>query len=201
MRFFLLVQESISVFRISSSLRNTAFLIILQLHPCKQGDRCCCDHQQWENSFYMARQTQSCACVTPTAAHVAGDSRHYQGEQARAGKKSGRREILPAALKQSSLQAALCWARVRKQGVMIRVNPCSNFCFLSPQLSREAGWKTRLSCSWEQTRNTSGELSHSMEWQQELFLFQNNHVCNTDCYKQHPLPFSWSKKLLCRQGG
>lgn len=38
--------QEISVFRISSSLRNPAFLIILQLHPCKQGDRCCSDHQQ-----------------------------------------------------------------------------------------------------------------------------------------------------------
>lgn len=43
------------------------------------------------------------------------------------------------------------------------------------------------------TRNTSGGLSHSTEWQRELLPFQNNHtghVYNTDCYKQHPLPFS-----------
>lgn len=152
--------------------------------------------------------TKLCLCHLHSCTRSRGfPALPYQRGQARARMKSGRSVVLPAVLKQSSLQAALCWARVRKQGVTIVVNPCSNFYFLSSQVSREAGWEARLSQSWEQTRNTSGELSHSSdysEWQQELLIFQNNHtghVYNTDCYKQHPLPFSWSKKSLCRQGG
>lgn len=133
-----------------------------------------------------------------TAAHIPGDSQHYP---AREGREEEKQECnFSSSAKAEQLCVELGWGSKESwpQWILVPISLSSLLIWAG-----KLGERQDCPIPGNKTRNTSGELSHSTEWQRELLPFQNNHtghVCNTDCYKQHPLPFSWSQKLLCTEG-
>lgn len=190
MRFFLLIQEGISVVILCVSHRNLAFLIIfilvnnqtdvaLIIDNGKTASKCHIEHKAVLVSPPQLRMWQGISGSFPNR------KRASQGTEEK-------RQECNFASSVKIEQPSGC-SRMRKQGVMIHHQSLPKLLFPLSSATQNSWVKDKILIflGIKQEDIWGGNASvFSTEWLGELLVFQNKytgHVYNTDCYKQHPL--------------